>query len=121
MTSAIFSWWLVESPQKLLFIIKKTLIYLYHSFSIGYLARTLLAPWKRDISEIINPTIQDQVRMLVDNIISRIMGFTVRVVTIITGLIILACFAVLGIMIFIAWYFLPLIIIYLIYSGILLI
>lgn len=117
MISAIFYWWLVESPKKLLFIIKKTLVYLYHSFSIGYLAKTLFAPWKRDIGRAINPSLQDIFRILVDNVISRLMGFIVRVITILSGLIIICGAAILGIIILVLWIFLPVIIIYLVYLG----
>ena len=117
MISAMFSWWLLESPPKLIYIIKKTVAYLYHSFSIGYLGKTLFAPWKRDIGRAVNPSLQDTFRILVDNVISRFVGFVVRVITIIAGAIIICVSAVLGVIILVIWFLLPVIIIYLIYLG----
>lgn len=121
MISAIFTWWFVESPKKLILISRKTLIYLYHYFSIGYLAKTLFAPWKRDVTEVINPTLQDRLNMFANYLISVVMGFMVRFFTIVAGFIMILGTAILAVAVFFIWYFLSLIVIYLIYLGMILI
>jgi len=111
-------WQFVDSPKKLWKAIVKNLSRVFNYFSIGYLLKTLFAPWKRDISSIINPSLQDYFKIFVDNLIARIMGFLVRAITIIAGIIVFVVVFIVSIIIFIFWITLPLSIIFLIYKSI---
>jgi predicted methyltransferase MtxX (methanogen marker protein 4) len=56
-------------------------------FSISLLFRTLFAPWKRDEINMGNLSLQDRLRVLVMNLISRLVGAIVRGGTIVVGII----------------------------------
>ena len=117
MIGNFLDWQFIESSKKLLYIIKKANIFIYHYFSIGFLFKTLFAPWKRDVQYLANPSLADQVRILIDNLLSKFIGFLVRFATICTGLFLQLVTFLIGICIFILWIFLPILIIYFIYKG----
>lgn len=103
-----FYWWYLESPSQLKNIIFVTLKKINHYFSIIYLLQTLLSPWKKDVEETANASLQDRIKMLADNLISRLVGAVVRSFTIIAGIVILLISVVLALIIFVGWYLLPL-------------
>lgn len=111
-------WQFIASPKKLLFVVKKTVIYLYYQFSIKYLLKTLLEPWKKDIVQLANPSLQERFTIFTTNLVSRFMGFLVRSITVLAGSIIIVLIIMLSIVIFVIWVFLPIIAIYMIYKGI---
>lgn len=119
MISDFFYWQFITSPQKIFFIAKKTVFYLYHQFSIGYLFKTLFEPWKKDTVGMANPTLQDRLRIFVFNLIARFMGFVVRTLTILAGFIIIFIVFILSTIAFVVWVLLPFIAIYMIYMGML--
>lgn len=111
-------WQFIESPQKLFFVIEKTIVYLYHLFSINFLVKTLFEPWKKDVVRYANPTLQDRIQIILFNLIARLMGFVMRSLTILTGLIVIICVIIFSIILFIGWVLLPIISLYMIYKGI---
>ena len=113
-----FHWQFVRSPSELYKILINILSYIYNYFSIGNLAKTLFAPWKRDTIYVVNATLADQARVLIDNLISRFMGFVMRSITIFAGIILLIIYIIAAIIFLVFWTILPLAIIYLIYLGI---
>lgn len=79
-------WWFVVEPKKVwqrtIFATRKTFGY----FSVGLLLKTLFSPWKRDIRRPVNASIDVIFRMILDNLVSRFVGFIIRSVTIVLGL-----------------------------------
>lgn len=88
------------------------------SFSIGILLRTLFAPWKQIVS-INKGSVDDRAKAVVDNLISRLVGFIVRIIALISAAVILALGAVLALAAVIAWPLLPFIGVSLIVRGVL--
>ena len=87
------------------------------SFSIPILLRTLFAPWRRVISYP-GKTIEEHFRAFVDNVVSRMVGFVVRLIVLISaGLIILLTALGYGLLAII-WPLIPLIIIFCIVMGV---
>lgn len=93
--------------------------FIYHFFSIPFLLSTLFSPWRRlhetykgglDFAEL-GTTI-------VINILMRIVGAVARLAIILFGLGILLSFFVLGILFFILWVLMPLIIVTLFTTGV---
>ena len=79
----------------------------YLNFSVPILARTLFSPWK----QIITPpdgSLQDRLRALVDNVVSRAVGFAVRLMALIAAGVLILVFATGGGLLLIAWPALPL-------------
>lgn len=113
-----FSWWYGQE-----------LVYIWHSagniirnvfqtFSILVLLRTLFAPWKRDNYAAENAALDMRMRLALDNLISRGVGFVVRIFTILTGLFFTIFAIILMIVIILFWLVLPLIIVALIIDGV---
>jgi hypothetical protein len=105
-----FKWWYGVGWQKAIRgavgLIKKVEL----SFSISVLLKTLFAPWKR----IITPpgrALEDKLSAMLDNLVSRTVGFFVRVFSLITAIILMAVAAFVGIVIALCWPLIPLLIV----------
>lgn len=59
-------------------------------FSLEILLRTLFAPWKNDVLQLRNAALGDQVKVWEQNLVSRIVGFILRTVVILVGLLVLS-------------------------------
>lgn len=113
-----FGWWLVDQPIQSWSLTVKITHSVLIFFSIPVLLKTLFAPWKRDIYTPKNASLDIVFKTVVDNFISRLIGFIVRFFTIIVGLLATgACFiALLAVMIF--WLCVPVIILFILYKGV---
>ncbi|MFH0864513.1 MAG: ATP-dependent Clp protease ATP-binding subunit [Candidatus Gottesmanbacteria bacterium] len=77
-------WHYTSGLNQLLIIYNNLLYFLLHFFSIPYLIRTLLAPWKREVFTYQGPGfhIEKYLEVIVINLISRIIGMIIRTLTI---------------------------------------
>ena len=78
------------------------------SFSVPILAKTLFAPWKQIVAlKPANDNIQLKLRRVLDNLVSRVVGFMVRSLTLLTALI-MALFALaIGVVMIVIWPLIP--------------
>jgi ATP-dependent Clp protease ATP-binding subunit ClpA len=79
-------------------------VFAFHLFSVKFLLKTLLAPWRRVISQSNRETLTNR---LVFNLISRFMGFLVRLFLIGLGLVLALGFFLVGLVFTSFWLFLP--------------
>jgi hypothetical protein len=88
-------------------------------FSLKQLLRSYFSPWRR-ITEERGRTFsfEDLASYLIINLISRIIGFILRTVIILTGLAPLIILCLLVVMVYIAWVMAPLLIFACLYFGI---
>ena len=103
-------WYYGEAVSEVLRGWKNFIIFATQYFSIPLLLKTLLAPWRRDITR--RPRGLDLKKFfeyLAFNAISRGTGFLIRFITIIVGIIFLVFTIFAGAVFFILWLFLPLI------------
>ena len=103
-------WYYGEAVGEVLRGWKNFIIFATQYFSIPLLLKTLLAPWRRDITR--RPRGLDLKKFfeyLAFNVISRGTGFLIRFITIIVGIIFLVFTIFAGAVFFILWLFLPLI------------
>lgn len=77
------------------------------AFSVRILVSTLFSPWRRTI-ELGDRTIMERTRAAVGNLVSRGVGFTVRLSALVTALILMTIESALGLAIFLIWPFIPL-------------
>lgn len=112
-----FEWWLVDEPINLWGITIKITRRVLVFFSIPVLIKTLFAPWKRDIHSAVNSSLDMIVRVLIDNLVSRLVGLVIRTITIIIGLIITSLTFVGGIIFLLFWFLLPVITVGIIWWG----
>jgi hypothetical protein len=87
---------------------KEQLAALADAFSISILLRTLLAPWKRIISYP-GAGLDAHMRAFVDNLVSRFIGFFIRITVLIAAAVAFVLVFILGLVQLIVWPLLPLI------------
>jgi len=116
-----WKWYYTEAVKNLIKIWKNFIIFVQEYYSIPLLLKTLISPWKRDVTR--KPqgfNIKKLLEAFAFNAISRIIGFLVRSITVVFGLICLLGVIILGFIALVAWLILPLALIFLIVLGILL-
>ena len=90
-----------------------------HFFSIGLLTRTLFYPWRllrENTKGGFDPG--ELFERVLTNIIMRIIGFFLRLLLILLGIAMHIVVAVVGLVVFFVWIFLPIIVLGLFYEGI---
>lgn len=110
-------WWYLEEPAYLWKISMNVFIKTFYTFSIPLLLRTLFDPWKRDVSSAENASIQTLYQLWLNNLISRFIGFFIRLMTIFTGLLISTVVLIIELVFIFAWFAMPIIVIYLLING----
>lgn len=114
-------WYYIEAIRGILKGWRNFIIFSLEYFSIPLLLKTLFAPWKRDITR--RPRGLDLKKLfeyISFNLISRGLGFFVRLITICVGILFFFLVIILGALFFVIWLVLPLIIIGLFVLGLIL-
>jgi hypothetical protein len=88
-----------------------------HAFSTPTLLRTLFAPWRRIVTYP-GSSLDTKIRAFGDNIVSRAVGFAVRLIVLITAFVMIAIVLVVGAAGVILWPLIPLGVIALLVLGI---
>ena len=116
-----WKWYYFGAVKGLIRAWKNFIIFVREYYSIPLLLRTLIVPWKRDVTR--RPrglNIGKLFEVLMFNLISRGLGFLIRSITIIIGIICLIGVIIIGIIALIIWLILPLILTLFIIMGLLL-
>lgn len=88
---SFFSWWYGRGWKSVLESLGPRLRGVLNSFSVSQLLRTLFQPWRRIVSYP-GASLQAKMQAKLDNLVSRAIGFTVRM-----GVLIGAFFALIGV------------------------
>lgn len=112
----MFRWWYSDGYRDLLIRIKDRIVRVWHYFSVALLVKTLFAPWKRIITYP-GKSIQERLRAVIDNLVSRLVGFFVRVLVIFVAVIVVIIATLLGGLMVIAWPFAPISVVVLFVMG----
>lgn len=110
-------WWYSKGWLKAWQEIPVTLQKVQRTFTLPVLLRTLFSPWKQIISGG-GRSIDEKFRALIDNLVSRTIGFFVRLGVLILALIIMAATTLVTIGLAVAWPAVPLLIVYCVFRGI---
>jgi len=108
LVAAFFVWWLAITPKKIMVICGRTIKKFFDFFSIDLLAKTLFLPWKRDEIDTSNMALQDKFRVWIMNLVSRLVGLVVRLITISLGFATITLTAISGVLVSIVFMLLPL-------------
>ena len=99
---AFLQWWYGpgwrDAASRLMLKLNET----YLNFSMPILLRTMFAPWRRIISAP-GGSLEQKMRALVDNAVSRLVGFVVRLMALIAACVLLALYTVIGGLIVLLW------------------
>jgi len=111
MLFSFFAWWYGPGLLAAVNDIPKRTLGVVHSFSVTILLKTLFAPWRR-ITTIPGAGLDAKFHALIDNAMSRLVGFTVRIIVLLTALF-MACFtAVFFTAVALAWPLMPAAVVY---------
>jgi hypothetical protein len=103
---AFVQWWYGpgwrDTANRMLARVRTT----YLTFSMPILLSTMFAPWKRIVTYP-GSNIQARMRAALDNLISRTVGFGVRLCALIAGLVIIGFHLLVGCIMLILWPVLP--------------
>ena len=100
-----------------MYISKKLISYFYSYFSINLLLKTLFDPWKKDEIDTTNMAMDDIIKVWFMNLISRVVGASVRSITIMVGLGAIAGVFIGSVLFFIGFILLPVLVVFLIING----
>lgn len=115
---SFISWWYGPGWKRWASHLQTRLTQLYQAFSVPILLRTMFMPWRR----IMTPpgrSLDERLRAMVDNTVSRLVGFTVRLIVILTALGLMLLWLIIGLIEIIIWPLLPIISLGLIVWGLL--
>jgi hypothetical protein len=100
------SWWygdgLVDQAKRTLSRIRR----LYLDFSVPLLLVTLASPWRRIITAS-KGSLGERFRASIDNLVSRAVGFMVRLITLLAGVVMIAASAIIGFGTCLIWPLIP--------------
>ena len=108
-----FKWHYFEAFFDMYRVLTNYLWFVYNFFSIPDLLHTLFSPWKR-MSDHSGKFIEN----LIVNLMMRFVGFFLRILTILIGLLSLIFVLFSGVAVFLVWVFIPIIIPVLLVIGI---
>lgn len=87
-----------------------------HAFSAGTLLKTLFAPWKR--IQYSGKSFDAKVQAAMDNLVSRTVGFTVRLLVLLAAGFMITGSIVLSLVIVIVWPLVPVLMAYSLFKGV---
>jgi len=107
LVASFFSWWYGAGWAKVMRSLRPRLRGVMDNFSVKQLLKTLFAPWRRIVTYP-GRSLGERFRALGDNLVSRIIGFIVRVLVLLAAAVILLTITVLTLIEVIIWPLLPL-------------
>jgi hypothetical protein len=112
-----FLWWYSDGWLQTIHDVKKRSVKSLRIFSITTLLTTLFSPWKRIISYP-GTSLSARLGAVVDNILSRCIGFVVRVATLIFALVVLVFVFIFSSLFIVIWPLLPIAVVVAVIKGV---
>ncbi|OIP24811.1 hypothetical protein AUK11_02195 [bacterium CG2_30_37_16] len=104
---SFFVWWYIEFPKQFFTLSGLILKNILANFSLGQIMRTLFLPWRRIEAQSASGAPKDRWDAFTFNIISRLVGFMMRIGLLITALIVVSGFLVLWLIAICLWVVFP--------------
>jgi len=114
----VLTWHFYDAPKGILKAFKNFLLFNFNYFSIGLLAKTLFSHWRRYVESYGRGfDIKRYLGAFAGNMISRVLGAIIRTITIIIGLMVEVFILLGGLIVFLTWLFLPILLLFGLYLG----
>ena len=113
----LVAWWYSAGWLDTLQRIEKRILGIWRLFSVGILARTLFAPWRR-ITTDAGRGFDSLMRSMIDNLVSRVVGFTVRIFVLLFALVATLFAVIIGAAIVLLWPLVPVLALFSLFKGI---
>lgn len=113
-----FGWWYSEGIGRVFKYIRAFFVYFFDFFSVKTIFKTLFMPWKRDVASYQGLTLQQRFQVWILNLVSRFVGFVIKMFTLISYAIFSIFVAGASLLIVIIWFAFPLLIIFMIIFSI---
>jgi hypothetical protein len=110
-------WWYTRGWQKAWRTGWGWVVNVQRGFSTSVLLQTLFSPWKQIVT-LADRTIQERFQAFIDNVISRGVGFSVRLLALLGALLLTLIMAIAAIVLIITWPLIPMAAIYFIVRAI---
>lgn len=107
MALELLKWWYGAGWRMWLDRIGSRTRRIFLMFSVPILLKTLFAPWRRIVTYT-NESLNDKLRAMLDNAVSRAVGFGVRLIVLLTATLMVAASLILGLTWIVAWPLVPL-------------
>lgn len=109
MTAYFITWYYNIAPSVYWGYLTRLIRDLYLYFSVPDIIKTLFSPWRHDQIPISQVSFSEKFQVIGENLVSIIIGFIVRGVTLIVAAIIIGILLIIGVCLFILWYLWPLV------------
>ena len=116
----VVPWWYTQVPNEIAKQQRLFISTVADYFSFGILLKTLFQPWKRDITPTEGLSLQQKFQVWSFNQVAKLIGAVVRLGAILVGFIVLIVIISLFVIIWLGWLLAPIIALFLIGYGILL-
>lgn len=103
----MLAWWYTSGLHRLLIAISSRFVGVFDYFSIDLLITTLFSPYRQISAGKVDGPIGLQLRALVDNLLSRVIGAVLRSIVMVIGAVTLVVLAVFSLMQVVAWIVVP--------------
>lgn len=104
----MLGWWYGAGWKNQIALVGKRVKNVGKAFSGGALLRTLFSPWKQIVSGTDrDAALGDKMRAVLDNIISRFVGFMVRSFTLLAATVMIIVTLVVGLILVVSWPLVP--------------
>ncbi len=113
-----FIWWYSVGWTRVPKEIRRKSRFILQYFSLTIILKTLFSPWKRDITYASSKAIEDRFHALLGNLVSRFIGFLIRIIFMLIAVLGVVLIAVFGGILYIIWPLLPLSPLLFIYLGV---
>jgi hypothetical protein len=117
MASLFIAWVYIDAPQRYFMLLKQFTIALYQYFSIPLLFATLFDPWRHDAKSMTGVPLRYWGEIIINNGISRLIGFSLRSGVLIGGALIVLLLTFASILFIVMWYALPLVLLSSLFYG----
>ena len=103
----ILAWWYTDGWRQAIRGVQSRLAGLFDYFSIDILLRTLFSPFRQISAGKVDGAIGEQLRAFGDQLISRFVGATARLIIMIFGLVAIIGAILFGLLYIVLWAFVP--------------